>query len=138
MKNNKAFPRDCNSCYDKEWCDSFYCGLDCHYKDAITESILKEERKMSKENEKEDVVKQPSHYKHGRFETIDEMILVFGPQRTYDYCVINAWKYRARAPFKGNQEQDMRKADEYLELAKQIAEANLTQMFGPINLIKEE
>lgn len=44
--------------------------------------------------------------------------------------------YRARAPFKGNPEQDMRKADEYLELAKRIADTNPT--VSPITLIKEK
>lgn len=142
MTNNKVFPKDCASCYDKEWCDNFYGGLGCYYKDAIKdaiiESILKEEEmKMNKENEKEDVVKEPNHYKHGAFETIDEMIIAFGPQRTYDFCIMNAWKYRSRAPYKGNPEQDMKKADQYLKMAKQISDANLNQMFGgPIVLIK--
>lgn len=134
---NNAFPNDCTKCHDREWCDSFYGGLGCHYKDVIADFIIKEERKMNKENEKEDVVKQPSHYKHGAFETIDEMILAFGPQKTYDYCIMNAWKYRSRAPYKENQEQDMKKADEYLCLAKQIAEVNLNYL-GPIMLIKEK
>lgn len=72
----------------------------------------------------EDVVKEPSHYKSGPFEVIDEMILAFGPQRTYDFCIMNAWKYRARALFKGKTEQDMDKANRYLEYAKWIADAN--------------
>lgn len=76
---------------------------------------------MQKPNE--DVVNEPSHYKHGRYEVIDEMLIVFGPQKTYDFCVLNAWKYRARAPFKGNAKQDMEKADRYLEMAKEIADA---------------
>lgn len=75
-------------------------------------------------NNKEDVVREPNHYKHGTFETIDEMILVFGPQRVYDYCIITSWKYRARAPYKGNLEQDMEKSNYYLELAKEIMDKN--------------
>lgn len=84
----------------------------------------------------EDVVREPSHYKHGYFEVIDEMLIVFGPQRTYDFCIINAWKYRARAPYKGNMEQDMAKANQYLKLAKQIADSNMGYL-GPTKLIKE-
>ena len=33
----------------------------------------------------QDVVNEPNHYKQGSFETIDEMIIVFGPQKTYDF-----------------------------------------------------
>lgn len=83
----------------------------------------------------EDVVKEPQHYKHGEFETIDEMLIVFGPQKTHDYCIINAWKYRSRAPFKGNPEQDMRKADQYLLFAKQIMDNN-QHYCTTVNLIK--
>lgn len=84
-----------------------------------------------------DVVKQPQHYKQGTFEVIDEMLIVFGPQRTYDFCILNAWKYRARAPFKGNMTQDMDKANRYLEMARQIAECNEYHI-APIHLIKGE
>lgn len=78
----------------------------------------------AEERKTPDVVREPQHYQHGTFEVIDEMILAFGPARTYDFCIMNAWKYRARAPFKGHMEQDMDKANRYLEMAKQIAEAN--------------
>lgn len=98
--------------------------------------IEKEKRIMSEKTV--DMVKEPSHYKHGRFETIDEMLIVFGPQRTYDYCIIAAWKYRARAAYKENFEQDMKKADEFLDLAKQIQEANKEMFYGSVNLIKSE
>lgn len=77
---------------------------------------------MSNEVKEEDVVNNPSHYKHGKFEVIDEMLIVFGPQKTFDFCVLNAWKYRARAPYKNNMEQDMDKSSRYLEMALQIAE----------------
>lgn len=87
-------------------------------------------------NNNEDVVREPSHYKHGTFETIDEMLLVFGPQKTYDYCIVTAWKYRSRAPFKGKPEQDMEKANRYLEMAREIAEAN-KECVKQVNLIKE-
>ena len=85
-----------------------------------------------------DIVNEPDHYKHGAFETIDEMLIVFGPQKVYDYCIINAWKYRARAQFKGNTEQDLEKADCYLRMAREIALANKDAFYGvSINLIKE-
>ena len=68
----------------------------------------------------EDVVNEPSHYKHGSFEVIDEMVIVFGIEDTIKFCRMNAWKYRARAPFKGNMEQDMAKANCYLEMAANL------------------
>lgn len=88
------------------------------------------------ENDKNDMVNNPVHYKMGTFEVIDEMILVFGPARTYDFCIINAWKYRSRALYKGNMEQDMAKADRYLQMAKQIADKNPNALCR-FNLIKE-
>ena len=58
---------------------------------------------------KEDIVNNPNHYKHGGMETIDEMILVFGRGVVADFCLCNAWKYRARAIYK-NGEEDMEKS----------------------------
>lgn len=68
----------------------------------------------------EDVVNEPNHYKQGSFEVIDEMIIVFGIENTIQFCRMNAWKYRARAPFKGSMEQDMAKANCYLEMAADL------------------
>lgn len=67
-----------------------------------------------------DVVNEPSHYKHGSFETIDEMIIVFGVENTITFCKMNAWKYRARAPYKGKFEEDMKKANRCLEMAREL------------------
>lgn len=68
----------------------------------------------------EDVVNEPNHYKQGCFEVIDEMVIVFGIENTIQFCKMNAWKYRARAPFKDNMEQDMAKANRYLEMAAEL------------------
>lgn len=84
-----------------------------------------------------DMVHEPSHYKQGTFEVIDEMLIVFGPQRTFDFCIMNSWKYRARAPYKEKMEQDMEKSHRYLEMAKQIADKYEYHM-PPIHLIKGE
>ena len=72
------------------------------------------------EPEVEDIVNEPNHYKHGSYEVIDEMVIVFGIEDTIKFCRMNAWKYRARAPFKGNMEQDMAKANCYLEMAADL------------------
>lgn len=84
-----------------------------------------------------DMVNNPEHYKMGTFEVIDEMILVFGPARTYEFCIMNAWKYRSRALYKGDLKQDMEKADRYLQMAKQIMDKNSDALLGHVNLIKE-
>lgn len=68
----------------------------------------------------EQVVDQPDHYKHGTFEVIDELVMVFGLEATINFCLMNAWKYRARAPFKGKPEQDMEKADRYMQYAHDL------------------
>lgn len=137
MSKIDKVPKDCCECHDKEWCDSFYGGIGCKYNKVI-KTLTPKEATEEKAKDKEDVVKNPSHYKHGTFEVIDEMLIAFGPQRTYDFCIMNAWKYRARAPYKGKFEQDMDKANRYLEMAHQINEANKELLFGvPVNLIKE-
>ena len=69
-----------------------------------------------------DNVNSPQHYRHGEFETIDEMKILFSPEEVLTYCKINAYKYKARAPFKGNQKEDLEKADWYLKEADRIAE----------------
>lgn len=70
--------------------------------------------------EEEDVVNEPPHYQHGTYEVIDEMIIMFGYEKTINFCELNSWKYRARAPFKGKMEQDMDKANRYLEMAHEL------------------
>ena len=84
-----------------------------------------------------DPVNNPVHYQVGTFEVIDEMIIAFGPRRTYDFCILNAWKYRARAPYKGKQDEDMRKSDRYMEMAKKIMDNN-PEAFMETKLIKYE
>lgn len=85
-----------------------------------------------------DAVENPEHYQNGSFETIDEMIIVFGPVKTYDFCIINAWKYRARAPYKGHQEEDLMKSDQYLKMAKEIRDRNIDFFHMDIKLIRSD
>ena len=67
-------------------------------------------------------VDHPDHYKHGSFETIEEMLLLFSKEEVVAFCKINAYKYKARAPFKGNMEEDLKKADWYLAKVKELEE----------------
>lgn len=65
-------------------------------------------------------VDHPEHYKHGLFETIEEMLLLFSKEEVIAFCKINAYKYKARAPFKGNMDEDLKKADWYLAKVKEL------------------
>ena len=67
-----------------------------------------------------DDVESPVHYTQGEFETIDEMIIVFGLEATIMYCRMCAWKYRARAPYKEDFFKDQAKADWYLNKAREL------------------
>ena len=68
----------------------------------------------------ESIVDDPDHYRTGTFEVIDEMVLAFGIDATINFCVLNAWKYRARAPYKGKMAQDLEKADRYMQYAHDL------------------
>lgn len=65
-------------------------------------------------------VNSPSHYNQNYFECIDEMVLLFGIDAVIAFCRCNAWKYRERAPYKGNADEDNEKADWYLMKAKEL------------------
>lgn len=65
-------------------------------------------------------VENPPHYLQGAYETIDEMIIVFGMEATINYCRMCAWKYRARAPYKDDFFKDQAKADWYLHKACEL------------------
>lgn len=115
---SKQTPKSCRECVEFFMCKAHYYGsVTCLYLKGIEEKVIME---MEKEYKKDDVVNEPDHYKHGTYQTIDEMVIVFGIDATIQFCRMNAWKYRARAPFKGNTEQDMAKANCYLEMAAQL------------------
>lgn len=70
--------------------------------------------------EESDAVNSPNHYTQGRFETIEiiEEITKGYSDGYVAYCVGNALKYLARAPFKHEEPtEDLRKAAKYLEFA---------------------
>ena len=69
-----------------------------------------------------DNIDHPGHYnREGAMETIDEMVLLFGPLEVMIFCKLNAWKYRARAICK-NGEEDLKKSDWYLKKYKELKE----------------
>lgn len=74
----------------------------------------------------EENVIHPNHYNQkGRHECWDEMIDTFGAGATSIFDCLNAYKYMYRAGNKeGNsKEQDMAKADNYINHAKSLIES---------------
>ena len=70
-----------------------------------------------------DPVERPRHYnREGAAESIDEMVLVFGPEAVMHFCLCNVWKYRYRATAK-NGEEDLKKSDWYMRKYKELKEA---------------
>ncbi len=67
-----------------------------------------------------DTVNNPKHYKQHMYETIEEMVILFGINNVITYCKICAYKYKARAPYKNNVEEDYAKADWYLSKVKEL------------------
>lgn len=64
-----------------------------------------------------ETVNHPKHYnEHSSIECIDNMCLIFGATATYNYCLINAYKYMSRYKFKNGME-DLQKARWYLDHA---------------------
>lgn len=75
--------------------------------------------------ESNDIVNQPSHYQVNEKECIVEMLILFGTEDFIKYCTINAWKYRYRAGNKGDADQDLKKADRYIEYAYRASRIEL-------------
>lgn len=65
-------------------------------------------------NEKE-MVNHPEHYNKTKYETIKEMEILFGKDAVKTFCKLTAYKYKSRAMFKGNADEDLKKADWYLK-----------------------
>lgn len=68
-------------------------------------------------------VNHPQHYNNYNVEVIDMMRKIFGSEATYQFCLLNAFKYRMRAGTKPNisAEQDLAKEQWYLNKAKELS-----------------
>ncbi len=73
-----------------------------------------------KQEENKEQVNHPSHYKQGKYETIEKMRLMFGDEAVKTFCKLNAFKYIDRADYKENKEQDLRKAEWYLNYLEEM------------------
>jgi len=76
----------------------------------------------------------PRHYnREGAIECIDEMEMVFGPEATAHFCLLNCWKYRYRAGLKNDGYEDLEKSDWYMRKYKELKEENnLSTVINPI------
>lgn len=75
------------------------------------------------EEQKKDMVNHPSHYNTGKYECIDVMEEIYGPEITMGFCIGNAFKYLYRCGSKHDTPvEDIEKSkwylDKYLELYK--------------------
>ena len=61
-----------------------------------------------------DNVNHPSHYKQGSIECIDAMRQQFTKEEVVAFCKLNAFKYLWRSNHKGTHQQDIDKANWYL------------------------
>lgn len=78
-----------------------------------------------------DVIKHPEHYTNRKHECWDEMEAVFGKEAVITFCKLNVWKYRYRAGSKGSREEDLAKADQYMD--KMISLQNELELQGKCN-----
>lgn len=69
-----------------------------------------------------DNVNHPSHYNQGKREVIEEMRLMFGVHEVMSFCKLNAYKYMRRADYKGNKEEDMKKAEWYMDYLDKLTQ----------------
>lgn len=76
-----------------------------------------------------DMVNEPPHYMQHAMECIDEMVEVFGVDAVIHYCMCNVWKYRYRAPFKSNAEEDNMKSDWYMHAIHDLKEYGRVHSF---------
>ena len=62
-------------------------------------------------------VNHPDHYNLYPIEVIDMMIAIWGLEKTKDFCLMSAFKYRMRLGLKENIDQDLKKEQWYIEKA---------------------
>jgi hypothetical protein len=95
---------------------------------ALAKAVAKEmdTQLRTPDSDKEyEYVNHPKHYNNYGTEVIDMMQKVFGTEATYNFCVLNAFKYRMRAGTKPNiaVQQDLDKEQWYLNKAAELKKA---------------
>ena len=108
---------ECPITFGTNWCGKYTLS---NLPVEMLDEVLKEAIEAVGDHEEVNMVNHPSHYnREGAMETIDEMELLFGIEATFEFCRLNAWKYRARAQNK-NGEEDMQKSDWYIRKAAEL------------------
>lgn len=96
-------------------CDKFIGITDLNFKISGEWELITDEPEQIKSDNI-----NPNHYKSQcSLECIDAMIMAFGSDVVYHFCICNAWKYMWRYQNKNGQE-DIGKARWYLEKAKEL------------------
>lgn len=72
------------------------------------------------EVEHKEMVDHPKHYNTGKREVIEEMRILFGDEQVAAFCKLNAYKYLRRADYKGKKEEDLKKAEWYIDYAAKL------------------
>ena len=95
--------------------------------EKLTEDLRKESevdvesaRETPSRNESS-AVAHPKHYNQtGRKECIEEMRDRFGKDAVIHFCMLNAYKYQYRADLKGKHDEDIQKAQWYIDYANKL------------------
>ena len=117
----------CNTCPMKQHglaCNTA-CDVEDQYNKLVELGMVEppvEETANPEPKIEHDPVNHPSHYcREGAIECIDEMLILFGREAVKNFCLCNAWKYRARAMNK-NGEQDLQKSDWYIKKYRELSD----------------
>lgn len=65
-------------------------------------------------------VEHPKHYNTFTVECIEMMRKIYGDEAVKTFCELNAFKYKIRAGEKGSAEEDLKKANWYLEYKNKL------------------
>ena len=65
-------------------------------------------------------VQHPPHYNQYPIEVIDMMERIFGTEKTIDWCIMTAFKYRMRLGHKDDIQQELAKENWYLTKANEL------------------
>jgi hypothetical protein len=83
------------------------------------------------ESPPKDTVNHPSHYNQGKREVIEEMRLMFGDEDVKAFCKLNAYKYMRRADYKGKKEEDLAKAEWYMDYLDEMEKERMALYAAP-------
>lgn len=86
-------------------------------------NVVVSDEKLDKDPiDEADMVNHPPHYNQGSIETIDYILETLGKDGFVSYCWGNALKYLSRANFKGKRDEDLKKANWYLNKLCEVIE----------------